>query len=185
MGRRTGSSWPRARGAGRLALARASSRLPHPFSTRRDATGTGNRGRAVHRGLPRCRDPPAGRRTFEAVGRGRPNKTNRKPRRGELRLASCGTRFETTGSRLVKPEPRPGFSIVANLFLVRGEGRRREIALRTALGASRGDIVQYFLAESVALSALGGVVGVGVAAVALRALVALRPSDIPRLAEVG
>ncbi len=74
---------------------------------------------------------------------------------------------------------------VANLFLVRAEGRQRELALRAALGASRGDIVQYFLTEAVALSLLGGIVGVGLAAAALRALVVLSSDNIPRLAEVG
>ena len=74
---------------------------------------------------------------------------------------------------------------VANLFLVRAEGRQRELALRTALGASRGDIVQFFLTEAVALSVLGGIVGVGLASLALKALVALSPDNVPRLAEVG
>ena len=74
---------------------------------------------------------------------------------------------------------------VANLFLVRAESRQRELALRTALGASRGDVVQYFLTESLALSLLGGVVGTGLAAAALRGLVALSPDNIPRLSEVG
>ena len=74
---------------------------------------------------------------------------------------------------------------VANLFLVRAESRQRELALRTALGAGRGDVVQYFLTESIALSFLGGVLGTGLAAAALRGLVALSPDNIPRLSEVG
>ena len=74
---------------------------------------------------------------------------------------------------------------VANLFLVRAESRQRELALRTALGASRGDVVQFFLTESLALAALGGVVGVGLASLGLRALIALSPDNIPRLSEVG
>ena len=74
---------------------------------------------------------------------------------------------------------------VANLFLVRAESRQRELALRTALGASRGDVVQYFLTESLALSLLGGVLGTGLAAAALRGLVAFSPDNIPRLSEVG
>ncbi|MFQ5790946.1 MAG: ABC transporter permease, partial [Acidobacteriota bacterium] len=74
---------------------------------------------------------------------------------------------------------------VANLFLVRAEGRQRELALRTALGASRGDVLQYFLAESVTLGLLGGVVGLGLAYAGLRGLIALSPGDIPRLGEVG
>jgi putative ABC transport system permease protein len=74
---------------------------------------------------------------------------------------------------------------VANLFLVRAEGRQRELALRTALGASRGDLVQYFLTEALALSLLGGIVGVGLAGLALRVLIGMSPDNIPRLAEVG
>ena len=74
---------------------------------------------------------------------------------------------------------------VANLFLVRAEGRQREIALRAALGASRGDNVQFFLTESLALAVLGGVFGIGFAYLALRGLVALSPDNIPRLDEIG
>ena len=74
---------------------------------------------------------------------------------------------------------------VANLFLVRAEGRQRELALRSALGASRGDTVQFFLTESLALAALGGIFGIGFAYLALRGLVALSPDNIPRLDEIG
>jgi predicted permease len=74
---------------------------------------------------------------------------------------------------------------LANLFLVRAEGRQRELALRTALGASRAAALQHFLTESLLLSTLGGIVGVAMAYAALRGLVALSPDTIPRLDEVG
>ena len=75
--------------------------------------------------------------------------------------------------------------VVVDLFLVRAESRQRELALRTALGATRGDLVRFFLSEATALAVLGGVVGTGLAAAALRGLVALSPDNIPRLSEVG
>jgi len=74
---------------------------------------------------------------------------------------------------------------VANLFLVRAEGRQREVAVRSALGASQGDIVRLFLSESLALSLIGGAVGLALAAAGVRVLVALRPEGIPRLEEIG
>ncbi|MDB4324837.1 ABC transporter permease [bacterium] len=74
---------------------------------------------------------------------------------------------------------------VANLFLVRAEGRQREVALRTALGAGFGDTVRYFLAESLVLSLTGGALGLGLAWVGVRTLIGLSPMDIPRAAEVG
>lgn len=73
---------------------------------------------------------------------------------------------------------------VANLFLVRAEGRHREIALRTALGASKGDLVRYFLAESLVLAALGGALGLGLAYVGVELLLASAPPELPRLDEV-
>lgn len=74
---------------------------------------------------------------------------------------------------------------VANLFIVRSEGRSREIALRTAIGASRWDLFRQFLQESVTLSVAGGLFGLAFAWAALRALVALAPSSLPRLHEIG
>jgi putative ABC transport system permease protein len=73
---------------------------------------------------------------------------------------------------------------VANLFLVRAEGRRREVALRSALGAGRRHMVTYFLAESAVVAVLGGILGLSLAHAGIRALIALSP-DIPRLNEVG
>ncbi len=74
---------------------------------------------------------------------------------------------------------------VANLFLVRAEGRQQELAVRAALGASWGRIARELLAESVMLGLLGGVVGLGLAAAGTRLLVALGPDSLPRLDEIG
>jgi putative ABC transport system permease protein len=73
---------------------------------------------------------------------------------------------------------------VANLFLVRSEARRREVAVRRALGAGRAGIARYFLAESLILSTAGAVIGVGLAWAASEVLVAFGPSSLPRLEEV-
>ena len=74
---------------------------------------------------------------------------------------------------------------VANLFLVRAEGRRREIAVRTAVGASRGQLMRQFLVESVILAVLGGVAGLVVAYASLPGLMRLAPSALPRLDEIS
>ncbi len=74
---------------------------------------------------------------------------------------------------------------VANLFLVRAEARQKEIAVRTALGASRSEIVTQYLSESTLLGVMGGLVGLGLAAVGTKILVAATPFDIPRLSEAG
>jgi putative ABC transport system permease protein len=74
---------------------------------------------------------------------------------------------------------------VANLFIVRMATRRREIAVRTALGATRGDIVRRFGGETVLLGLAGGALGLGLAWAMMRVVVATEPGWIPRLAEVG
>lgn len=76
-------------------------------------------------------------------------------------------------------------SNVANLLLVRVDGRQQELALRAALGAGRGRIVRELLLESVSLGLIGGVLGVGVAFAGLKLLIAIGPSNLPRLAEVA
>ena len=74
---------------------------------------------------------------------------------------------------------------VASLLLSRTEGRRREMAVRTALGAGRARLMRQMLVESVALSLTGGVVGIALAFLGTRFLVALRPPNIPRLDAIG
>jgi len=74
---------------------------------------------------------------------------------------------------------------VANLLLVRAEGRGQELALRTALGAGWGRIARALLVESLTLSLLGGLVGLGLAYGGLRVLVALAPPNLPRLNEIA
>ncbi|MBV8515152.1 MAG: ABC transporter permease, partial [Acidobacteria bacterium] len=74
---------------------------------------------------------------------------------------------------------------VANLLLARGTVRRREAALRASLGATRGQLFSQFLAESLALAAIGGAIGVGLAAALLRVVVLLLPQySIPTEADI-
>jgi predicted permease len=74
---------------------------------------------------------------------------------------------------------------VANLMLIRADGRQLELAVREALGASRLRIVTHFLGESIVLAAVAGALALLVASGAVRALVAFGPADVPRLAEVN
>lgn len=74
---------------------------------------------------------------------------------------------------------------VANLFLVRAESRQHELAVRSALGASRARVVRELLSESVVLAVLGGLAGLGLAWIGLDVLVAMEPRGLPRLAEIG
>jgi predicted permease len=72
---------------------------------------------------------------------------------------------------------------VANLFLARGSAREQEFSMRRALGASRARVAQQLFTESVVLSGAGAVLGLALAAAALKALVAFGPREIPRLQE--
>jgi len=74
---------------------------------------------------------------------------------------------------------------VANLLLVRVEGRRQELALRAALGAGWGRIAGELMLESLTLATLGGALGLGLAYGTLRILRAVAPSGLPRIREIG
>ncbi len=74
---------------------------------------------------------------------------------------------------------------VANLLLVRAEGREQELAVRAALGASWVQIAHELLAESMALGLAGGALGLGIAYAALRVLIAMAPANLPRLSEIS
>jgi putative ABC transport system permease protein len=74
---------------------------------------------------------------------------------------------------------------VANLFLVRAEGRHQELAVRAALGASRGRIARALLSESVVLALAGGLLGVSLAQAAIGLLRTLAPAELPRVDDIG
>jgi putative ABC transport system permease protein len=74
---------------------------------------------------------------------------------------------------------------VANLLLIRAEGRQRDLAVRHALGAGLRDIMAPVLAESLLLSIAGGALGLAVASAAITILLAIDPGSLPPLAPVG
>jgi putative ABC transport system permease protein len=73
---------------------------------------------------------------------------------------------------------------VANLLLVRGDARLREMAVRTAIGAAPDRLVRQLLTESVVLALMGALLGLGLAAVGLRVLMTVDPTSLPPLAPV-
>ena len=73
---------------------------------------------------------------------------------------------------------------VTNLMLARGTSRTREVAVRAALGASRGRLLRELMLESLVLTAVGGACGVALAALAIELMVAYGMADLPRLAAV-
>ncbi len=74
---------------------------------------------------------------------------------------------------------------VANLLLARGESRKREIAIRNAVGASGRRLTTQLITENLLLATFGGLAGLGIAVLGTQTLLALAPSSIPRLSEVG
>ncbi len=73
---------------------------------------------------------------------------------------------------------------IANLMLVRGAERGREMAIQAALGAGSGRLLRRLLAESLILAGIGAALAVAISRAALAALAALRPADLPRLGEI-
>ncbi len=74
---------------------------------------------------------------------------------------------------------------VANLSLVRAEGRDREVAVRTAMGAARTRIASQFMSETIVLGVVGSILGVGLAYAGLRVLLTMAPTNLPRLEEIS
>ena len=73
---------------------------------------------------------------------------------------------------------------VANLLLVRGDARLREMAVRTAIGAAPDRLVRQLFTESVVLALMGALLGLGLAAIGLRVLMTVDPTSLPPLAPV-
>jgi predicted permease len=152
---------------------------------------------------------PQGEARFQVIARSRPNATVKDAQAEmktiEARLASQYADTDKTLGIAVRPldeyvsgEMRKPIlllslcvlvvlliacSNLATLFLARGVARRKELALRTALGASRWRVVRQLLTESALVGLLGGAGGALLARVALTLIVALPPFDVPRLNE--
>ena len=73
---------------------------------------------------------------------------------------------------------------LANLSLARVTGRRRDLAIRTALGAGRGQLVRHVLKESVCIAAVGGAAGIALASQGLQAVLRFAPVDLPRVENI-
>src|SRR6185312_3472803 len=73
---------------------------------------------------------------------------------------------------------------LANLVIARAESRRREFAVRSSLGASRGRLLRQTMTESVLVSGAGGILGLWLASAGVRALIRAYPTSIPRTSEL-
>ncbi len=78
-----------------------------------------------------------------------------------------------------------GAANLANLFLVRCLARQRELAVRAALGASRGRLLRELLLEATLLGVTAGIIGVGLSIVGVPVLRMLAPEDLPRIGQIG
>jgi len=73
---------------------------------------------------------------------------------------------------------------VANLLLARAASRIKEVAIRSALGATRRDLLRQLMAESILLAVVGGAMGLGLAWLGMKGVVALKPANVPRITEL-
>src|SRR4029453_9326030 len=74
---------------------------------------------------------------------------------------------------------------LANLLMARAESRRREFAVRAALGASRSRLLRQTMTEGAMLCVAGGMLGLWLARVAVHALIRAYPTSVPRMSEIG
>ncbi|HET7374277.1 MAG TPA: ABC transporter permease [Gemmatimonadaceae bacterium] len=136
-----------------------------------------------------------GMRDFDAVARN-PVPEFARPPWAALRKPLSVTSLQTDVTRGVRPALLAVMGAVllllviacvnvTNLLLARGAQRRGELAMRAALGAERTRLVRQLLTETLVIAAVGGALGVLVAGLGVRALVALAPPELPRLAAVG
>jgi putative ABC transport system permease protein len=163
--------------------------------------------------MPLRRGPNENRGSFEltVIGRLAPGQTIESARADLGRIANqlaaqypddkgMGVRVESSESWVASDSLRRalwvlmaavGFLLLiacvnlANMLLARSTGRVRERAMRAALGASRGRVVQAAIADSLCLGLLGATLGLGLAFTVIKLIKAFDPGDIPRLSEVA